>query len=199
MKKTLLLSIITLVTLNKNITAQENTEEKPKPYMGYVEVAGGIGYTAKSNKVYNFHLAYNSIVKEKYLIGLNYMLALEPNFIKAEQPNHVNSYALPYVNFGYRTKAGKVFITPSVGLGNAGYNITQFGYKNTLDLSLTNQSLEVKKEYEIVNEKQIAMPVNLNILFTGKFAGIGLDFYMIASKYTEIGTRLNICLGRVKK
>lgn len=200
MKKALLLSLFVGLVFTKKALSQENME-KPAGYMGYIEFGGGMSYTAKSHSVYRLNLGYNSIINEKYLVGLNFLYAFEPSFTGREYANHVNNYTLPYINFGIRNKVGNVYITPSVGVGQANYRVTTFTQESTLQLGLSSTSadLNVKKKYDIVTDKQIAVPINLNVLLTGKYAGVGLNLFMVASKYTEVGAGVSFCLGKVRK
>lgn len=198
MKKQSYYTLVALIIVTF-LNAQENTNN-PKKYMGYLEFGGGISYTAKSNKMYHTNVSYNSLIKEKYVIGLNFIYAFEPSFTGREFPNHVNNYTLPNINFGIRNKVGKIYLTPTIGIGQANYRITDYSSEDVANIGLTTTSLDISssKKYKIYTDKQIAVPINLNILLTGKYAGVALNFYMIASKYSEIGTGISFCLGKVK-
>lgn len=58
-------------------------------------------------------------------------------------------------------------------------------------------SANIKQIYERFPVKWIAIPVSMNLAFTTRHAGFSTDLFLIASKYPEVGARLNIILGKI--
>lgn len=194
MKKIILFSAL-IVSLTFGASAQEKTAK----YMGYIEAGAQKGMTSKANGVTGFRGAYNSVINEKYVIGLNYIYAFEKNFTKRANPNHLNNYSLPYINFGVRNKICKNFyITPSLGIGQGNYTLTDFTAEEVAVLSLSTISIETEKKYSRIKETELAFPINLNLLYTSKYFGLGLNLYLVTGKYTEMGAGLSINFGKVR-
>jgi len=135
------------------------------------------------------------------LSSYNTVYAFEPKFTNRQYANHMNNYILPYINFGLRSSVNKnLYITPSIGIGQGNYTITDFTSEEEIDvsLSLSNGSIDGKKKYSKIKDTQINVPVNLNILYTTKHVGVGVNLYLHAGKYTEMGAGLSIYFGKIK-
>lgn len=195
MKKIILASAL-FTLLSGSIFSQD-----VKKYMGYFEVGAQKGLTSKNNSVTGYKAGFNSLVNEKFLIGLNMLYAFEPKFTDRQHPDHVNNYILPYINFGVRSNVGKnLYITPSIGIGQGNYTLTDFSADEELDLSFSSSSasLDVKKKYTKIKDTQFNVPINMNILYTTKYVGLGINLYLNAGKYTEMGAGLALYFGKVR-
>lgn len=195
--KTIKLVILSLVMIGKAFAQSE-----APGYMGYLEAGYQRGYTSKDHFLNEFKFGFNSVIKDKYLIGLNYTMAFENKYLKKAEPDHINNYTLPYINFGIRSKLAKSwYICPSIGVGYGNYTLTQLKGETTgeLDFDLSgNVSTKFETVYNTEKESIIAVPVNLNILYTTKYVGLGLNVYMTASKYFEVGAGLSLNFGKVR-
>ena len=186
MKKITTIITCSLLSFSGSLFSQTETST----YKGYVELGVHQALTSKSNAISGFRGAYNSVFKNKYLIGANVNGGFETNYANRPHPNHINNHLGYYANVGYRNQlSNNLYLTPSIGFGYSQYTLTDFSVGSVKSST---------SKYSPVYDDQFIIPVNINVLYTGKYAGVGFNYYFIGGKYTEMGAGLSVVFGKVR-
>jgi hypothetical protein len=196
MKKTgIYLAIVIALALNV-LSAQEQVKRKKDVWVD-IGAGGGLSYLSNSLKIYKTSLNYT--FNDNLYVGLSGHVGLSPN--GTSLPNEITSSFSGEICVGVRSCIGKnLYLTPSLGLGTQAISRTGFEPEETLSISglfSDNPSINAKKVYSVESFTTIAVPANLTLMYAGRYVGVSLNFYILASKYTEIGSGLFLSFGKI--
>jgi hypothetical protein len=194
MKKLLTLtSAIILLTLTTNAQNKKGLD---------IYLNGGLGKVSsgKVSVLFNFTSGLNAVIANKHFFSLQYCTGFSKSFRFI--PNRIYKQSTKYICYGQREQIGRsVFFTQSIGIGITDFTLTGFQMEDSNDYSSFFSDLILKGTgktvYSHYTENSICIPLNLEIDFSSRLAGLGISFNMLLMKYPSIGLSANLLLGKV--
>lgn len=156
----------------------------------YLNLGLGPTLTHKSNAMMSFNAGLNYVLKGQHFFSVQAQTGLA---LKAlTNPNRVGGFTHSQVLYGMRQHMRKGrFTTPYIGASFSNYTVSTYEY-DEVAMEAANLLGSEKKFYKSESFKSPGLTVGVNFMFARKYYGFSFEPYMVISKYTEVGLKLNI-------